>query len=62
LDGANVWAAGADEYIMQNWEEHRENHDRFVKSCLDELATRLPIEATLQSRCETAVQPAAVQS
>jgi hypothetical protein len=25
---------------MQNWEEHAENHERFVKSCLDELATR----------------------
>jgi hypothetical protein len=55
---------------MQNWAEHKENHERFVKSCLDQLAVQkapasiapLPTEPALQSRCETAVQPAAVQS
>jgi hypothetical protein len=54
---------------MQNWKEHDENHERFVKSCLDELAARrapigtgpLPTKASLQS-CETVVQSAVVQS
>ena len=54
---------------MQNWEEHDENHDRFVKSCLDELAARhaparigtLPTKATLQSS-ERAVPPAVDRS
>jgi hypothetical protein len=54
---------------MQSWEEHDENHDRFVKSCLDEQAARrapartapMPTKATLQSG-ETAVQPAVDRS
>jgi hypothetical protein len=54
---------------MQNWEEHDENHDRFVNSCLDELAARraparigpLPTKAALPGS-ETVVQSAVDRS
>jgi hypothetical protein len=44
---------------MQNWEEHEENHERFVKSCLDELVTRHADGRG--GPLSTGVQPAVVQ-
>jgi hypothetical protein len=47
---------------MQNWAEHDENHDRFVKSCLRELAIRPAPVRIVPLPPENAVPPPVVKS